>query len=51
MKTFNILYKGRKIYTNLSYEDCLDIIDELSQKYYEGENVDPNEIVLEEIEV
>jgi hypothetical protein len=49
MNKFNLLYKGRKIYTELSYEDCLDIIDEFSQKYYEGENIDPNEIVLEQI--
>jgi hypothetical protein len=46
---FNILYKGRKIYTDLSYYDVSEIIDELSQKYYKGENIDPNEIVLEEI--
>jgi hypothetical protein len=51
MKKFNLLYKGRKIYTDLSYEDCLDIIDDFSQKYFLGEDIDPNEIVLEEIGV
>ncbi len=44
----NILYKGRKIYKDLSYEDCLDILEELSEKYYETGEYDPNEIELEE---
>jgi hypothetical protein len=46
---FNILYKGRKIHTNLSYEECADILDEISQKYYDNEEYDPNEIELEEL--
>jgi hypothetical protein len=51
MKKFNLLYKGRKIYTDLSYEDCVEIIDEFSQKFFQGEDIDPNEIILEEIGV
>ena len=46
---FNILYKGRKIYQDLSYEECLEILDNLSQEYYQNENYDINEIELEEI--
>ena len=46
---FNILYKGRKIYQDLSYDECLEILDNLSQEYYQNENYDANEIELEEI--
>jgi hypothetical protein len=51
MKKFNLLYKGRKIYTDLSYEDCVEVIDDFSQKFFQGEDIDPNEIILEEIGV
>jgi len=44
----NILYKGRKIYQDLTYEECLDILQELSEKYYETGEYDSNEIELEE---
>jgi len=46
---YNILYKGRKIYTNLSAEDCTEVLQELSQKYYESQEYDPNFIELEEV--
>jgi len=46
---FNILYKGRKIYQDLSYEECAEVLDNLSQEYYQNENYDINEIELEEI--
>jgi hypothetical protein len=46
---FNILYNGRAIYKNLSHEDCVDILSELSERYYEDENFDVNELELEEI--
>jgi Lhr-like helicase len=46
---FNILYKGRKIYKDLSYEDCMEVLDNLSQEYYQSEDYDINEIELEEI--
>ena len=49
MNKFNVLYKGRKIYIDLSYEDCIEIMDDLSQKFYEGEDIDPNQIILEPI--
>jgi hypothetical protein len=45
---FNILYKGRKIYTNLTHEECTEILDELAEKSYNNE-VDQTEIQLEEI--
>jgi hypothetical protein len=46
---FNILYKGRKIYKDLSYEQCAEVLMDLSETYYNDENFDVNEIVLEEI--
>ena len=46
---FNILYKGRKIYQDLSYEECVEVLDNLSQEYYQNEDYDINEIELEEI--
>ena len=48
-KTYNLLYKGRKIYTNLSIEDCAEILQDFSEKFYEGEEVYPELIELEEI--
>ena len=47
--TFNILYKGRKIYQDLSYEECAEVLDELSSKYYTNEEFDIEQLELEEI--
>ena len=49
MKKFNVLYQGRKIYTDLTMEDCSEILQELSERFYSGEDVDPNELEMEEI--
>jgi len=48
-KSYNLLYKGRKIYTNLTTEDCSEILQNFSERFYSGEDVDPNEIEMEEI--
>ena len=48
-KLYNLLYEGRKIYTNLSAEDCTEILQEFSERFYSGEDIDPNLIELEEI--
>ena len=47
-KTYNLLYKGRKIYKNLSMEDCTEILQDFSERYFSGEDVDPNLIEMEE---
>ena len=47
MKSFNILYHGRKMYMNLSYEECAEVLEELSQRYYEDGEIDVNELELE----
>jgi hypothetical protein len=49
MKTYNVLYKGRKIYMNLSAEECTEILQEMSEKFFSDKNIDPNLIELEEI--
>jgi hypothetical protein len=46
---YNVLYKGRKIYTDLSAEECTEVIQDLSERFYSDEDVDPNLIELEEI--
>ncbi len=48
-KTYNLLYKGRKIYTNLTMEDCSEILQDFSERYFSGEDIDPNELEMEEI--
>jgi hypothetical protein len=47
---YNILYKGRKIYQNLSAEECTEILQDFSEKFYEGKEINPELIELEEIE-
>jgi hypothetical protein len=48
-KTYNILYKGRKIHQDLTIEECSEILQELSERYFSGEDIDPNLIEMEEI--
>jgi len=49
MKLYNLLYKGRKIYTNLTMEDCSEILENFSERFYSGEDVNLNELEMEEI--
>lgn len=46
---YNLLYKGRKIYTNISAEECADILQEFSERYFSGEDINPNELEMEEL--
>jgi hypothetical protein len=48
-KLYNLLYKGRKIYSNLTMEDCSEILEDFSERYFSGEDVDPTLIEMEEI--
>jgi hypothetical protein len=48
-KLYNILYKGRKIYTDLTMEDCSEVLQDFSERFYSGEDIDPNLIEMEEI--
>jgi len=47
-KSYNLLYKGRKIYTNLSAEECTEVLQDFSERFFSGEDIDPNLIELEE---
>jgi hypothetical protein len=49
MKQYNVLYKGRKIYTNLSAEECTEVLQELSERFYSEEDFDLNLIEMEEV--
>ena len=49
MKKFNVLYKGRIIHQNLTAEDCGEILQDLSEQFYAGEDIDPELIELEEV--
>jgi hypothetical protein len=48
-KLYNVLYKGRKIYTNLTSEECSEILQDFSESFFSGELIDPELIELEEI--
>jgi hypothetical protein len=46
---YNILYKGRKIYMNLTPEECSEVLQDFSERFFSDEDIDPNLIELEEI--
>jgi hypothetical protein len=48
-KHYNLLYKGRKIYQNLTMEDCSEILQDFSERFYSGEDINPSDIEMEEI--
>ena len=48
-KKYNLLYNGRKLYMNLSAEECTEVLQDLSESYFSESNIDPNLIELEEI--
>ena len=49
MKKFNVLYKGRKIYMDLTHEECVEVLQDFSERFYSEEDIDPIFIELEEI--
>jgi hypothetical protein len=46
---YNVLYKGRKIYMNLTADECSEILQDFAERFYSDEDIDPNLIELEEI--
>ena len=48
-KLYNILYQGSKIHTNLTAEECGEILQDFSERYFSGEDINPNELEMEEI--
>jgi|TARA_B100001250_G_scaffold94802_2_gene79162 hypothetical protein len=50
MRYFNILYNGEVIHSNLSHERSLEVLQDLSEKYYKGEDdFDANLLKMEEV--
>ena len=49
MTQYNVLYKGRKLYTNLSAEECTEVLQELSERFYSDEEFDITLSEMEEI--
>lgn len=45
--TYNILCKGRKIYSNLSQEEYFDIMEDLAVQFYQTGSPSPDEIETE----
>lgn len=48
-KLYNLLYMGRKIYMNLTAEECSEILQDFSERYFSGEDINPDLIEMEEI--
>jgi hypothetical protein len=46
---FRIIYKDEVIHENLSHESAAEILDEFSEKYYDAEEFNLNDLILEEI--
>jgi hypothetical protein len=44
---YNILCRGRKIYTNLTEQEFFDILEDLSFQYYQTGSPNPSEIQTE----
>jgi len=44
---YNILCKGRKIYSNLTEEEYFDTMEDLSTEFYQTGSPNPNEIETE----
>ena len=44
---YNILCRGRKIYSDLSQEEYFDIIEDLAQQFYKTGSPNPSEIETE----
>jgi hypothetical protein len=44
---YNILCKGRKIYSDLTEEDFFDTMEDLAQQFYESGTPNPSDIETE----
>ena len=47
MVTYNILCKGRKIYTNLTEEEYFNVMEDLSIEYYQTGTPKPEDLETE----
>ena len=49
MTRFNVHYKGQLIHTDLSHEECTEILQTYSERFFSGEDLNPELIELKEI--
>ena len=50
MTRFNLYYDDKLLYRDLSFEDATEVLQDLSEKYFLGEEtIHPNKIELKEI--
>ncbi len=50
MQRVNIKCKGRKIYSDIPFDEAAEILQELAMQYYEGADFEPSDLELEPIE-
>lgn len=48
-ETYNILCKGRRIYSSLTEEEYMNIMEDLAIEYYQTGSPDPNDLETEMI--
>ena len=46
-ESYNIYCKGRKLYSNLTEEEYFDMMEDLSQEFYETGSPSPNDLETE----
>jgi len=46
-ETYNILCKGRKIFSSLTQEEYMNIMEDLAIQYYQTGSPDPNDLETE----
>jgi hypothetical protein len=47
---YNIICKGRKIFSDISEEEFFDVMEDLAQQFYETGSPEPHEITHEILE-
>ena len=46
---YNICYNGEVLFQGITLEESTEVLQDLSERYYEGESIDPSLIILEPI--
>ena len=47
IETYNILYKGRKIYSNLTEEEYFNTMEDLAIEFYQTGSPNPEDLTTE----
>lgn len=45
--TYKIIYDDEVIHENLNLEECIDILQDFSERYFLGENINPTKLLME----